>query len=74
VSILYIFEASECACPTGPKGHDCRWTCFHGEAQFDGGARVPATICAIDDAIRSAEQIMRAIDERWPTKNERASN
>jgi hypothetical protein len=36
-------------------------------AQF-GGARVPATICAIDDAIRSAEQIMRAIDERWPLK------
>jgi len=43
-------------------------------AQFDGGARVPATICAIDHAIRSAEQIMRAIDERWPSKNERASN
>jgi hypothetical protein len=25
-------------------------------AQFDGGARVPATICAIDDAIRWAER------------------
>lgn len=35
-------------------------------AQFDGGARVPATICAITDSIRWAEQIMQAIDERWP--------
>jgi hypothetical protein len=42
-------------------------------AQFDGGARVPAAICAIDDAIRSAEQIMRAIDERWPMKSERVA-
>ena len=33
-------------------------------AQFDGGARVPATISAIADAIRWAEEIMRAIDER----------
>jgi len=37
-------------------------------AQFDGGARVPATIMAIGDAVRWAEQIMRAIDERWPTR------
>jgi len=29
-------------------------------------AWVPATISAIADAIRWAEQIMRAIDERWP--------
>jgi len=36
-------------------------------AQFDGGARVPATICAIDDSIRWAEEILRAIDERWPS-------
>jgi hypothetical protein len=35
-------------------------------AQFDGGRRVPATISAIDDAIRWAAEIMRAIDERWP--------
>jgi hypothetical protein len=35
-------------------------------AQFDGGRRVPATITAIEDAVRWAEQIMRAIDERWP--------
>jgi hypothetical protein len=31
-------------------------------AQYDGGARVPATISAIGDAIRSAEQIMEEID------------
>jgi len=35
-------------------------------AQFDGGARVPATISAIADAIWSAEQIMAEIDRRWP--------
>jgi hypothetical protein len=35
-------------------------------AQYDGGKRVPATICAIADSIRWAEEIMRAIDERWP--------
>jgi hypothetical protein len=33
-------------------------------AQYDCGARVPATVSAIADAIRWAE-IMRAIDERW---------
>jgi len=43
-------------------------------AQYDGGTRVPATITAIGDTVRWAEQIMQAIDERWPTKNERASN
>jgi len=37
-------------------------------AQYDGGARVPATISAIVDAIRSAEQIMNEIDRRWPVK------
>jgi hypothetical protein len=37
-------------------------------AQFDGGARVPATICAISDAIRWAEEIMSEIDRRWATK------
>jgi len=36
-------------------------------AQFDGGTRVPATISAIGDAVRWAEEIMRAIDERWPS-------
>jgi hypothetical protein len=37
-------------------------------AQYDGGARVPATISAIADAIWWAEQIMQAIDERWTAK------
>ena len=36
-------------------------------AQFDGGRKVPATISAIADAIRWAEEIMRRIDERWTT-------
>lgn len=37
-------------------------------AQYDGGAKVPATISAIADAIRWAEQIMCEIDRRWPGK------
>jgi hypothetical protein len=36
-------------------------------AQFDGGARVPATICAITDSIRWAQEIMDEIDRQWPT-------
>lgn len=35
-------------------------------AQYDGGKRVPATVAAISDAVRWAEEIMREIDERWP--------
>jgi hypothetical protein len=35
---------------------------------FDGGKRVPATVAAISDAVRWAEELMKAIDERWPTK------
>jgi hypothetical protein len=31
-------------------------------AQYDGGKRVPATVSAIADAIRWADEIMRAID------------
>jgi len=34
-------------------------------AQFDGGKKVPATMRAIADAVRRAEEIMKAIDERW---------
>jgi len=37
-------------------------------AQYDGGKRVPATISAIADAVRWAEEIMREIDSRWPSK------
>jgi hypothetical protein len=36
-------------------------------AQFDGGKRVPATVSAIADAVRWAEELLKAIDERWPT-------
>ena len=35
-------------------------------AQYGSEAQVPATICAIDDAIQWAERIMREIDRRWP--------
>jgi hypothetical protein len=34
-------------------------------AQYDGGKRVPATMSAIADAVRWAEEIMREIDTRW---------
>jgi hypothetical protein len=37
-------------------------------ARYEGGTRVPATISAIADAVRWAEEIMRAIDERWPVR------
>lgn len=37
-------------------------------AQWDGGKRVPATVAAIADAVRWAEEIMAEIDRRWPTK------
>jgi hypothetical protein len=36
--------------------------------QYEPGARVPATICAIADSIRWAEQIMEEIDRRWPAR------
>jgi hypothetical protein len=36
-------------------------------AQFDGGRRVPATISAIADAVRKAEEIMKTIGERFPS-------
>jgi hypothetical protein len=37
-------------------------------AQYDGGKRVPATVSAIADAIRWAEEIMDEIDRRWTVK------
>jgi hypothetical protein len=37
-------------------------------AQYDGGKRVPATMSAIADAVRWAEEIMKEIEERWPVK------
>jgi hypothetical protein len=36
-------------------------------AQYDGGTRAPATICAIGGAIRG-EEIMAEIDRRWPSR------
>lgn len=42
-------------------------------ANYDGGKRVPATMSAISDAIRWAEQILKEIDERWPATKEKAS-
>lgn len=37
-------------------------------AQYDGGRKVPATVSAISDALCWAEEIMREIDRRWPSK------
>lgn len=37
-------------------------------APYDAGTRVPATVSAIADAVRWAEQILAKIDERWPLK------
>ena len=37
-------------------------------AQYDGGKRVPATISAIADAVRWAEEILKEIDRRWPKR------
>ena len=34
-------------------------------AQYDGGKRVPATMSAIADAVRWAEEILKEIDSRW---------
>lgn len=42
-------------------------------AQYDSGARVPATVSAIADAIRWAERIMEEIDRRWPVQDHRNS-
>jgi hypothetical protein len=39
-------------------------------AQYDSGARIPATVAAISDAVRWAEQIMEEIDRRHPVKPE----
>jgi hypothetical protein len=37
-------------------------------AQYDGGKRVPATVAAISDGVRWAEEIMEEIDRRHPVK------
>jgi len=35
---------------------------------YEGSPRVPATLAAVQDAIRWAEELMAAIDRRWPTE------
>ena len=37
-------------------------------AQYDSGARIPATMSAIADSIRWAERIMEEIDRRHPAE------
>jgi hypothetical protein len=37
-------------------------------AQYSDGKMVPATVSAIADAIRWAEEILREIDRKWPTR------
>jgi len=37
-------------------------------AQYDSGARVPATVAAIADGVRWAERIMEEIDRRRPPR------
>ena len=37
-------------------------------AQYEGGVRVPATISAIADGVRWAEEILKEIDRRWPVR------
>jgi hypothetical protein len=39
-------------------------------AQYDGGKRVPATVAAISDAVRWAEEIMRQIGSVFPSRKE----
>lgn len=41
-------------------------------AQFDGVKRVPATICAVDDAMRWSEEIMKKSDEEFRIEPRRA--
>jgi hypothetical protein len=38
-------------------------------ASYDPDKRVPATMCAITDAVLWAEQILKEIDTRWPTRD-----
>jgi hypothetical protein len=38
-------------------------------SQFEAGKRVPATVSAIADSIRWAEEIMAEIDRRWPLRH-----
>jgi hypothetical protein len=35
-------------------------------SQYDGGKMVPATVCAISDGVRWAEEILKEIDKKHP--------
>jgi hypothetical protein len=37
-------------------------------ALYEGGTRVPATVSAIADGVRWAEEILKEIDRRWPVR------
>jgi hypothetical protein len=37
-------------------------------ANYDPVRRVPATMSAIADAVKWAEEILKEIDSRWPTQ------
>jgi len=37
-------------------------------AQYPGGKMVPATVSAIADGVRWAEEILREIDRKWPSR------
>jgi hypothetical protein len=37
-------------------------------AQYEGSTRVPATVSAIADGLRWAEEILKEIDRRWPVR------
>ena len=41
-------------------------------AQRDGGKRVPSTVAVISDAVRW-DEIMKAIDDRWPDVKSRSA-
>ena len=37
-------------------------------ASYDPGKRVPATMCAVANAVRWAEEILDEINHRWPER------
>ena len=38
-------------------------------SQYDGGKMVPATVAAISDGVRWAEEILKEIDRKLPVKS-----
>jgi hypothetical protein len=49
-------------CEVGEVGEVAAILAARKLAQYDGGKSVPATVAAVSDAVRWAEEIMRAID------------